>query len=171
MAVLMAMSGAAMAQDLAISAFKGDWQGNAISESNVSVNFPITSRDIDVSIQPVENGDFTITWRTLLRQKGSPESPKEALKETTLTFVKTDQVNVWKNSKGGDLYAGDMISWARLEKQTLTVYVMTISETGDYDMQIYRRTLNGINMELDFTAIRDGIIRRTAKGRLVLHNY
>ena len=171
MTMVMAMPVITMAKDLPISAFRGDWRGNAISESNISVNFPITSRDIDVSIKPNENGDFTITWRTLLRQKGSPDSPKETLKETTLTFVKTDQPNVWKDSKGGDVYAGDSISWAQLKKQTLTVYVMAISDSGDYDMQIYKRTLNGINMELDFTAIRDGAIRRTAQGRLTLNNY
>lgn len=48
---------------------------------------------------------------------------------------------------------------------------MAINETGDYDMQVYKRTLNGVNMELDFTAIRDGVVRRTAKGRLVLDSY
>ncbi|MDF2366080.1 hypothetical protein [Sneathiella sp.] len=171
MAVMMTMPVIASAKDLSISAFRGDWRGNAISESNISVNFPITSRDIDVSIKPDESGDFTITWRTLLRQKGTPESPKESLKETTLTFVKTDSPNMWKDSKGGDVYARESISWARLKKQTLTVYVMAISDAGDYDMQIYKRTLNGVNMELDFTAIRDGAIRRTAKGRLTLNNY
>ncbi len=171
MAIVMVMPIIVNAKDLSISAFKGDWRGNAISESNVSVTFPITSRDIDVSIKPDENGDFSITWRTLLRQKGVPDSPKESLKETTLTFVKTDSPNVWKDSTGGNVYAGDNIAWARLKKQTLTVYIMAISETGDYDMQVYKRTLNGVNMELDFTAIRDGVIRRTAKGRLTLNNY
>lgn len=159
------------AKDLSISAFKGDWRGNAISESNVSVNFPITSRDIDVSIKPSENGDFSITWRTLMRQKGVPNSPTESLKETTVAFIKTDRPNVWKDSNGGNVYVGDNISWARVEKQTLTVYIMAISETGEYDMQVYKRTLNGVNMELDFKAIRDGVIRRTAKGRLTLNNY
>lgn len=171
LAVFMVVPAFAIAKDLPISAFKGDWRGNAISESNVSVSFPITSRDIDVRIKPTTEGDFSITWRTLLRQKGTPEDPKEVLKETTLTFVKTDQANVWKDSKGGDVYAGDTISWAQLKKQTLTVYVMAISEAGGYDMQIYKRTLTGVNMELEFTAIRDGAIRRTAKGQLTLNNY
>ncbi|MZR31354.1 hypothetical protein [Sneathiella litorea] len=171
MVVIMASPMVANANDLSISAFKGDWRGNAISESNVSVTFPITSRDIDVSIKPSESGDFTITWRTLLRQKGTSDSPKEDLKETTLTFVKTDRPNVWKDSKGGDVYAGETISWAQLMKQTLTVYVMAINDTGGYDMQVYKRTLSGVNMELEFVAIRDGAVRRTAKGQLILNNY
>ena len=171
LAIVMATPAIAMAKDLPISAFKGDWRGNAISESNVSVSFPITSRDIDVDIKPTAEGDFSITWRTLLRQKGTPEDPKEVLKETTLTFIKTDEKNVWKDSKAGDVYAGDTISWAQLKNQTLTVYVMAISGSGGYDMQIYKRTLTGVNMELDFTAIRDGAIRRTAKGQLILNNY
>lgn len=158
------------AKDVPISAFKGDWRGNAISENNVSVNFPITSRDIDVDIRPDAAGGFNITWRTLLRQKGNPSSPKEVLKETTLTFVITDKPGVWKDSKGGDVYAGDTVSWAQIRKQTLTIYVMAMSDTGDYDMQVYKRTLTGLNMELEFTAIRDGAIRRTARGRLILHS-
>jgi len=171
LAVFIAMPVIANAKDLSISAFRGDWKGNAISESNVSVSFPITSRDIDVSIKPTVEGDFTITWRTLLRQKGTPGTPTEVLKETSLTFVKEDRPNVWSDSKGGDVYVGDTVSWANLRKQTLTIYVMAISDAGDYDMQIYKRTLTGVNMELDFTAIRDGAVRRTAKGRLTLNNY
>lgn len=166
--VFLVFPSVSIAKDVSISAFKGDWRGNAISESSVSVNFAITSRDIDVNIQPTDDGDFTITWRTLLRQKGTPEDPKEVLKETTLTFVKTDRPNVWHSSQGGDIFAGDTISWAQLRKQTLTIYVMAISEVGDYDMQVYKRTLTGVNMELDFAAIRDGAVRRTAKGRLIL---
>ena len=96
--------------------------------------------------------------------------PKEVLKETTRTFVKTDRANFWKDSEGGDIYAGDTVSWAQLAQQTLTIYSMAISENGGYDMQVYKRTLTGLNMELDFTAIRDGAIRRTAKGQLILNS-
>lgn len=156
------------AKDVPISAFKGDWRGNAISENNVSVNFSITSRDIDVDIRPDSAGGFDITWRTLLRQKGNPSNPKEVLKKTTLSFVATGKQGVWKDSRGGDVYAGHAVSWAQIKKQTLTIYVMAISDAGDYDMQIYKRTLTGLNMGLEFTAIRDGAIRRTAQGQLVL---
>jgi len=166
--LMVALPGVVAAKDLAITTFAGEWRGNAISENNVSVNFAITSRDIDVNIRPDSNGNFALTWRTLLRQKGDPSNPKEVLKETTLSFVKTATPNVWKENGGGDVYAGDPISWAQIRKQTLTVYVMAISDAGDYDMQVYKRTLTGLNMELDFTAIRDGKVRRTAKGQLTL---
>ena len=169
-AVLMiALPGMAVAKDLALTTFAGDWRGNAISENNTSVNFSITSRDIDVDIRPGPDGNLSITWRTLLRQKGNPASPTEVLKETTLGFVKTDTLNVWKANTGGDVYAGAPVSWAQIRKQTLTIYVMAISDAGDYDMQVYKRTLTGLNMELDFTAIRDGKVRRTAKGQLTLY--
>lgn len=87
-------SGAAFASDLSINAFKGNWRGSAVSESSTSVNFPMTARDIDVRITPKENGDFDITWRTLMRQKGTAENPEEVLKETTLTFVRSNRPNV-----------------------------------------------------------------------------
>jgi hypothetical protein len=161
-----------MAEDLKITAFKGNWRGNAVSESDTSVNFPITSRDIDVRITPKDGGDFEITWRTLLRQKGTPDNPEETLKETTLLFTGEEgRSNFWRAAAPSDVFAGDPISWARLSKQTLTVYILAISDAGDYDMQVYKRTLNGVNMELEFTALRDGAVRRTAKGRLVLDSY
>lgn len=166
--VMVLASGVVQAKDLAISAFAGDWRGNALSENSTSVNFQITSRDIDVEIRPDAAGDFSITWRTLLRQKGDPTNPKEVLKETTLKFTKTDNPHVWRESLGGDVYGGDPVAWAQIKGQTLSIYVMTISETGDYDMQVYKRTLTGLNMQLDFTAIRDGLVRRTAKGQLTL---
>ncbi len=170
-AILFLSPATTMAEDLTITAFKGNWRGSAVSETDTSVTFPLTSRDIDVRIAPKESGDFDITWRTLMRQKGTADKPEEVLKETTLTFVRTDRPNVWRAAVSGDALAGDPISWARIVTQTLSVYVMAISEAGDYDMHVYKRTLNGLNMELDFTALRDGAVRRTAKGRLVLDGY
>jgi len=63
---------AAMAADLGIAAFEGVWKGNAVSESEVSANFQLTSRDIDVTVRSDSSGGFTIVWNTVQRQKGDP---------------------------------------------------------------------------------------------------
>src|SRR5690606_24667819 len=101
-AILFLSPATTMAEDLTITAFKGNWRGSAVSETNTSVTFPLTSRDIDVRIAPKESGDFDITWRTLMRQKGTADKPEEVLKETTLTFVRTDRPNVWRAAVSGD---------------------------------------------------------------------
>lgn len=153
--------------DVSLAAFEGRWEGTAVSENNTSVNFPITSRDMDVEIRPKSDKSFIVTWRTLLRQKGEPGAPDEVLKETTRTFVPTANGKIWHAANKADVYQGGTVSWATLKGQNLTVYSMAMNAKGGYDMLVYSRILTGLGMKLDFKAIRDGDIRRTAKGTLI----
>lgn len=153
--------------DVGIKAFEGRWEGNAVSESSTSVNFTITSRDMDVEFRPEKDNSFTLTWRTLLRQDGSPESPSTVLKETTRTYLPAPAGKTWHSSQKGDVYNGDTISWATLKGQGITVYSMVLNTKGGYDMLIYKRTLTGLGMKLEFKAMRDGDLRRTASGTLI----
>ena len=41
-------TGAWAQSSVGIGAFFGEWSGSAISESNISVNFQLTARDMDV---------------------------------------------------------------------------------------------------------------------------
>jgi len=157
----------AVAEDVSIKAFSGLWEGNAVSYSNSSVNFPITSRDLDVEIKPAGDSRFEITWRTLQRQKGSPDKPKTELKETTRIYEKSESGAIWKQQPAGDGFGGHPLSWVTIKDQTLTLYSMAVHEDGGYDMLIYNRTLTGLNMKLDFKAIRNGEVRRTAGGTLI----
>ena len=56
--LLLILPGSSSAADLGIAAFEGVWQGSAVSESAVSANFQLTSRDIDVTIR-VDGGAAT----------------------------------------------------------------------------------------------------------------
>lgn len=155
------------AKDLSIKAFAGLWQGSALSENDNSANFALTQRDMDVEIRPAGDGSFVLTWRTVQRQKGSADAPTEVLKTTTRTFEATDVKNVWHDNAASDPLKGGTPSWARIKGQMLSVYSMAVSEDGSYDMLVYDRTLTGLGMNLEFTAIRNGKIRRTARGTLV----
>ena len=42
-----------------------------------------------------------------------------------------------------------------------------IEDDGGFEMQIYRRTLSGLGMALEFVRLDDGETVRTAKGRLI----
>lgn len=149
-----------------IGAFYGKWSGSAISESNVSVNFRLTARDMDVEIRPSGNG-FSVLWTTVLRQRGNPNDPTPERRSTELRFEPTDKPNVWRAVGSNDPLVDERFAWARLAKQTLTVHSMVIRNDGGFDLQVYDRTLKPTGMELEFTAFRDGVPRRTAKGRLV----
>ncbi len=153
--------------DVSIAAFEGHWQGAAVSESTTSVNFAVTSRDIDVEIRAKSDRSFTVTWRTLQRQGGQPGAPDEVKKETIRTFIPSSSRKIWHNSEKGNVYNGDTVSWATLKGQKLTIYSLAMSKKGGYDMLIYSRTLTGLGMKLDFKALRDGDLRRTASGTLI----
>jgi hypothetical protein len=159
-------AGAARAQDIEISAFYGNWQGNAVSESNISVYFRLTNRDIGVTVQPISGG-FTLSWNTVQRQRGNPDDPKEVLKATKIDFHEL-RPGVWQGSGNRDpLSSSEPYAWAFMEHQTLVVNLLQIRADGEPELQVYRRTLNGAFMELEFTRVVDGRQTRTAKGRLI----
>ena len=159
-------AGPALAADVNIAAFFGHWKGNALSESEISIHFQLTQRDIDVRVGPAGNDGFRITWATVQRQKGDPNQPEEVLKETTVDFQPSARPGAWVGKAGDPLATGE-ISWARIAERTLIIYNMGIRDDGAYDMQIYKRTLTGSGMELEFTRTIDGGVARTAKGRLI----
>ncbi|WP_417517729.1 hypothetical protein [Minwuia sp.] len=155
-------------QDVSISAFYGVWRGNALSESNISTHFRVTARDLDVEIRPVEPGGFMINWATVLRQKGDPNAPAEVLKEARVTFLPdATRQKVWRAADQGDPMGENGFNWARLEGQTLTIYGIGVAEDGSAELQIYRRTLTDLGMQLDFTRTVDSEPVRSARGKLI----
>ncbi|MDF1720324.1 MAG: hypothetical protein P1U65_06605 [Minwuia sp.] len=160
----------ATAKDLSIKAFFGLWKGSAVSESEISSQFRVTARDLDVEIRPYAVGGFTLRWATVLRQEGNPNAPSETLKQAVVEFIpEAGRTNVWRDTRQVDPVSGEAYYWARVEDQTLTVYSLGVSETGRADLQIYRRTLSALGMKLDFSRTVDGAEVRSARGQLVKH--
>lgn len=147
-----------------IGAFFGNWKGSGISESEVSSNFHMTVRDLEVTIKPAADTGFEITWSTVQRQKGNPANPTEAVKAATLTFSAVGG-GVWQ-AKSGDPMSGGQLAWARIEENTLIISTFQVAEDGHGEYQVYRRTLTGSGMELEFVRLEDGRQLRTAKARL-----
>lgn len=155
----------AEAADLNISAFYGRWQGNAISETDRSINFAVTARDMDVVIQPAGNG-FRVSWTTIRRQKGDPRDPTLEKRAAELVFRPSGQAGIWRAEGASDPMQGQY-AWAGIQGRTLTVNVLAIGVNGSYELQSYARRLTDMGMELEFDRIVDGDRARTAKGRLV----
>lgn len=164
-AILLAAFGAEAA-NLSIKAFEGKWQGSAVSESDISVHFRLTSRDIDVEIRPSGDG-FDITWNTVQRQKGDPNNPREVLKSTSVAFRNVG-ANLWAAATNGDpLASGAPYVWATVRDRSLIISSLRIYADGRHELQIYRRTLSGTGMELEFERLVDGEQVRSVSGRLV----
>ena len=156
---------AAAQQNLSPAAFYGAWTGSGVAENRDSIYFAVTQRDLDVIIKPVENG-FSVTWSTVIRAGGNPAQPNTRQREQTRTF-RPAQGRIWRAVESGDPFAGQSLVWARIEKQTLTVYQMTVLANGAYEIQQYDRTLTGTGMDLKFMMRRDKEPVRTVNAKLV----
>lgn len=135
--LLLFLPGSASAADLGIAAFEGVWQGSGVSESAVSANFQLTSRDIDVTIRVDGGGGFNIVWNTVQRQKGDP------------------------------LTAASPYAWAYIKDRGLKIITLRIYPDGRHETQIYNRTLSGTGMVLDFVRNVGGAQVRQATGQLI----
>ena len=155
------------ASNLGIAAFEGVWQGNAVSESTVSANFRLTSRDIDIIVQGINDGGFSITWNTVQRQKGDPNNPRAKLKSTSMQFSPVRH-SVWRSHKNNDPVSSPTpYAWAFIKDRTLEIVAVQIYQDGTHETQIYRRTLSGTGMALEFRRTLNGKTVRSASGRLV----
>lgn len=154
------------AQELSIAAFFGHWKGSGISESELSVYFRLTARDLDVVIRP-EGAGFSVAWTTVQRQKGDPDNPDVVRKSSSLSFIPSGRPGIWRATTSADPLDGGTLAWARVKGRTLTVNSLAIDDGGGHEMQIYKRTLSDLGMALEFTRLKEGEPVRTAKGRLI----
>jgi len=163
--LLFLATGAVQAQDLTPAHFYGTFQGSGFAEDKDSIYFGTTVRDLNVIIAP-SGGGFNVTWTTIIRGGGDPSKPNVRRKTQTVMFSPTDKRNVFRGAPSGDPLSGNRYIWSKIEGNTLTVFIMTISNSGAYNMQSYARTLSGYGMELVFSRIRDGEPVRTARAKL-----
>ena len=163
---IVANSVPATAQDLPLAAFFGTFKGGGVAENSDSIYFGVTVRDFDVSIQHAENG-FRVDWATIIRRGGDPNNPQIKRKSQSATFQLTDRPGVYRAMDLADPLLGGKYAWARIEKQTLYVYVLLISADGKYDMQTYERTIKPSGMDFNFSRVRDGEPVRKVKGKLI----
>ncbi len=154
----------AQGKDLAIDAFFGAFSGAGVSESNEAPGGKATIRDTVLEIRGAGAGGFTITWTTT--SPGSV-SGKAKTKTTTMTFNPTPKPNVFEAAQQGNPVAGNDFMWARLSRQTLTVYAVTTQPDGRYEIQKWDRTLQGTGMQMVYTRLSDGEQSRIVRARLV----
>ena len=84
---------AAQVRTVDIAAFFGQWSGSGVSESDISLYFRLTTRDLDVEVRPAGPG-FEIAWTTVQRQRGDPDNPTPERRATVIRFAPTSRANV-----------------------------------------------------------------------------
>jgi hypothetical protein len=158
-AALLFAAPAVNAGDRSIETFYGHF----IGKTTTLVEGESARRNIGVEVQPVEDDDhaFTIEWDTVIaRADGSTKasSYKILFQHTKRKAIYSSamRVNVFGKRTPLDPMSGDPFVWARITGDTLTVFVLLITDAGSYEMQVYDRTLTGDKMMLRFSRVRDG---------------
>ena len=113
-------------------------------------------------IAPSGAGGFTLTSTAVSKDGG-----KVRRRSTTVTFRPAGQPGVFHAENNGDPLAGGVISWARIRRTTLLVYVFSVREDGRHELQTYARTISASGMELLYTRDVDGERQRRVRGKLV----
>ncbi|MEN8197018.1 MAG: hypothetical protein ABFS30_10970 [Pseudomonadota bacterium] len=148
-----------------IKAFFGEYSGSAIAKNKDSLYFGVTVRDLDVKIGPSGNG-FSLKWTTVTRKGGTPNKPKVKRKSTSMIFSPAEKRGLYRAASSGDPLSGKNMIWARLSKQTLTVYALGLTPSGAYELTSYERRLVAGGLRLKFTRLRDGDPVRIVTGKL-----
>jgi hypothetical protein len=149
-----------------IETFFGSFKGSGIAENADSLFFGVTVRDFDVEIGSKSSG-FEVKWTAVIRGGGDVAKPNVRRKTLSLSFAPSDRPNVFEAVDTEDPMSGEPFAWARIDGQTLTVYMLLIRDDGGYEVQSYARTLTAQGMDLVYGRVRDGDIVRTVKGKLV----
>ena len=164
LAVLTAPGGAKAVDDISFDAFFGQWKGNAVAEEPPGAFFGFTSRDLDIVIGPKDQG-FNLSWTTIIYPEA--EGKEVRRRDASIDFRPGDKPGVFQAVGREDPHQEGGYVWARIEGQTMRVNSLTIDERGRYTLQVYKRTLTGGGMELDFVSIQEDEPQRAVKGRLV----
>ncbi|MDH5749199.1 MAG: hypothetical protein OEY85_07800 [Rhodospirillales bacterium] len=146
--------------------FFGEYIGQSIS----SPESGLSNRDLSVSIGPTKNG-FSVKWTTVTHRSNGDTKRKTY----EISFLGTGRSNIYasamkKNKFGAqvplDPLKGEPYVWAKITGKTLTVNALLINDDGEYEMQVYDRTLTDQGMELRFSRIRNEKILKTITGSL-----
>ncbi len=164
LAVLAAPGAAKAVDDISFDAFYGKWKGNAVAEEPPGAFLGFTSRDLDIAIGPKGDG-FNLSWTTIIYPE--EEGKEIRRRNASIDFLPSDKAGVFRAVGLEDPHSEAGYVWARIEGQTMRVNSLTIDERGRYTLQVYKRTLTGRGMELDFVSITEDLPQRTVKGRLV----
>jgi hypothetical protein len=163
----MALAATAEAAHPGIEAFYGEYEGEAVMDYHGELR----KRDLRVKISPIKKG-FTVNWVSVTRRANG----KLKRKEYSIDFHPTRRQSIYRSGERKDLFGnhvpldpmqGDPYVWARVDKDTLTVYALHVLEDGGYEMQTYARTRIPEGLDLKYSRVRDGEILRTVTGILL----
>ncbi len=157
-AALMLMAATARAD---ISRFIGSYEGSA---EVISADGSTIPRDMSVNISETDDG-FNVSWTsTTYRPDGTSK-----VKSYSIEFVPSGRSDVYSSAMKRNVFGhevqldpmkGEPYVWGRIDGDTLSVYSLFVAEDGGYEIQQFNRTLAEGGLELEYQAVRNGVIQR-----------
>ncbi|MGE0423678.1 MAG: hypothetical protein AB7O88_15520 [Reyranellaceae bacterium] len=149
--VLCVAAGAAYAADPA--KFYGKFKGEVTTTASAKPADVGSKRESTVDIKAAPEAGFLVYWSTeFLARPAGPDK----VRATSLHFLPTSNPNVWRAARTGDPLYGQALIWAQVLDKSLTIYATIVPKDGRPVMTIYRRTLNGEDLALEYERIEDG---------------
>lgn len=133
-------------------------------------------RDLDIVIEPYDDGGFWLDWVNVTRVDGRRDVPGVERRVQTVLFrparagdfyVESREENPFREREAMRPMAGDPVRWATVRAGRMDVYSFVVLEDGRYELQIYERRLDGDYLEIQFQRIVDGEVEREITGRTV----
>jgi hypothetical protein len=157
----------ASAEDAAIKPFLGSYEGTTLLSSE-----EVRSRELKVAITPAGDDGFTVEWQTTIfklraearRKTQSLEFRRSRVNPKLYAAQSSDATAGMDPSH--DPLDGAPYAWARIDGQRLTINVLSISEEGDWVVQVYDRILTKEGMALSFARVRNGHVEQRLWGTL-----
>jgi hypothetical protein len=160
-------SAPASAEDAAIKPFLGSYEGTTLLSSE-----EVRSRELKVAITPAGDDGFTVEWQTTIfklhadvRRKTQSLEFHPSRVNPKLYAAQSSDVTVGMDPSHDPL-DGAPYAWARIDGRRLTINVLSISEEGDWVVQVYDRILTKEGMALSFARVRDGHVEQRLWGTL-----
>ena len=135
-------------------------------------------RDLDVTVEAYKNGGFTIKWITVVRgsdgeRVGDDVKRREVeenfipLEDKEAVFILAPKGGLFQKAELPNPLRGEPMRWATIENDAMTIYSMAISDNGDSELQVYRRTLTEKGMDISYLRLHDEAIELRMAGNLV----
>ncbi len=139
--------------------FYGTYKGNTLN----IIKGEMSERELAVTIKPWEDKGFTIEWTTIIYRA----SGEESIIAPSINFFSSPRPGIYGSSMRADIFGNsapfnpigktaDPYVWAGLENKTLTVSALYILDSGGYELHVYKRTLQGNGLVLEFERINNG---------------
>lgn len=164
----MAAGAPAPAAEPEFKPFFGTYIGKSIS--HIGEGAGLSRRDLTVVIKAKGKG-FIVDWTTIIYK----DLGKTKRGHFVIDFKPTERKGIYVGGTQKNLFgamvpanpvAGQPYFWARIRGNILEVFGLHVNDAGNYEMQVYRRTLTANGMTVKFERLRDGKAQKTITGVL-----